>query len=58
MDKRVVLAVAGSGKTTSIINDLQTDSRALIITYTINNVENIKKRIIRKFGLIPNGIKV
>ena len=58
MDKRVILAVAGSGKTTSIINSLQADSRALIITYTINNVENIKNRIIRKFGLIPNGIKV
>ena len=58
MDKRVVLAVAGSGKTTSIINSLQTDSRALIITYTVNNVENIKNRIIRKFGLIPNGIKI
>lgn len=58
MDKRVVLAVAGSGKTTSIINSLQIDSRALIITYTVNNVENIKNRIIRKFGLIPNGIKI
>ncbi|WP_367111140.1 DNA helicase UvrD [uncultured Psychrobacter sp.] len=58
MDKRVVLAVAGSGKTTSIINSLQNDSRALIITYTINNVENIKNRIIKKFGLIPNGIKI
>ena len=58
MDKRVVLAVAGSGKTQYIIDRLNEDSRALIVTYTINNTENLKKRILRRFGFMPKGIRV
>lgn len=58
MDKRVVLAVAGSGKTQYIIDKLNEDSRALIITYTINNTANIKKRILKKFGHLPDGVRV
>lgn len=58
MDKRVVFAVAGSGKTSHIINDLKTDSKTLILTYTENNLLNIKNRILQKFGKIPVGIKV
>ncbi|MGR3972699.1 DNA helicase UvrD [Shewanella sp. 1180_01] len=58
MDKRIVLAVAGSGKTQYIIDKLNDDSRALIVTYTINNTENLKRRILKKFGYIPNGIRV
>lgn len=58
MDKRVVLAVAGSGKTQHIIDKLNEDSRALIVTYTVNNTANIKKRILKKFGHMPNGVRV
>ncbi|HHF2858974.1 TPA: DNA helicase UvrD [Vibrio diabolicus] len=58
MDKRVIFAVAGSGKTSNIIDNLNEDSRTLIITYTENNFKNIKKRIAAKFGYIPNGIKI
>jgi len=58
MVKRVVLAVAGSGKTKTIIDKLELDSRALIVTYTINNTSNLKRRIIEKFGFIPSGIRV
>lgn len=58
MAKRVVLAVAGAGKTKLIIDQLELDSRALIITYTINNTLNIKRRIIDKFGFIPKGVRV
>lgn len=58
MAKRVVLAVAGAGKTKLIIDQLELDSRALIITYTINNTLNIKHRIINKFGFIPKGVHV
>ena len=39
MDKRVIFAVAGSGKTTYIINQLNVDSKAIIVTYTINNTK-------------------
>ncbi|MEZ8957187.1 DNA helicase UvrD [Vibrio lentus] len=58
MDKRVVLAVAGSGKTQHIIDKLSIDSRALIVTYTVNNTTNLKKRILNKFGFMPKGVRV
>ncbi|MBY6188457.1 ATP-dependent helicase [Marinobacter hydrocarbonoclasticus] len=58
MDKRVIFAVAGSGKTSHIIEGLRDDSRTLIITYTENNFKNLKNRIFGKFGYIPKGIKV
>lgn len=58
MDKRVVFAVAGSGKTSSIIDKINDDSRCLIITYTDNNTRNLKRRIIRKVGKIPEGVRV
>lgn len=58
MDKRVIFAVAGSGKTSYIIDELNVDSRVLIITYTINNQKNIINKIILKFGFVPNGIKI
>ena len=50
MDKRVIFAVAGSGKTTYIVNSLTTDKRSLIVTYTISNYENLTRRIAKKFG--------
>lgn len=58
MDKRVVFAVAGSGKTSSIIDRVNNDSRCLIITYTDNNTRHLKNRIIQKFGQIPEGVRV
>lgn len=58
MDKRVVLAVAGAGKTTYIIDQLKEDSRALLITYTDNNTRNLKNRVIKKFGYVPESIRV
>ena len=58
MDKRVIFAVAGSGKTTYIVNKLNLKDRALIVTYTNNNVENLRTRIIQKFGYFPRNIKL
>lgn len=58
MDKRVVLAVAGAGKTQHIIDKLDINSRALIVTYTVNNTANLKKRILNKFGVMPKGVRV
>ena len=58
MDKRVIFAVAGSGKTTYIINQLDLANSSLIVTYTNNNVENIRNSIIKKFGYFPNNIKL
>ncbi len=57
MDKKLILAVAGSGKTTLLLNKLNDKDRFLIVTYTRNNYEDIKKSIINKFSYIPSNIK-
>ena len=53
MDKRIIHAVAGSGKTRYIIESLDLDTRIAIITYTITNQIELKNRIIKKFGRLP-----
>jgi DNA helicase-2/ATP-dependent DNA helicase PcrA len=58
VDKRVIFAVAGSGKTSAIIDSISEDSRCLIVTYTDNNTEQLKNRIVSKFGCIPSGVRV
>lgn len=58
MDKRVIFSVAGSGKTTHIINSLDLESRFLLVTYTNNNVHNLKTGILKKFGHFPDNIKL
>ena len=58
MDKQVIFAVAGSGKTTHIINALNLDKRFLLITYTNNNVRNLRTGILKKFGYFPDNIKL
>lgn len=56
MDKKVIFAVAGSGKTTYIIKQLNLDKRSLIITYTINNIRNLRDGILKKFEYFPDNI--
>lgn len=58
MDKRVIFAVAGSGKTTHIIDNLNLENKFLLITYTINNVHNLRTGILKKFGYFPENIKL
>lgn len=58
MDKRVVFAVAGSGKTSSIIDLLNNESCCLIVTYTDNNTRHLRNRVIKKLGNIPSGIRI
>lgn len=58
MDKRLILAVAGSGKTTYIINQLDLDRNHLIITYTINNITNLRDKIIKRWGYFPQNIRL
>lgn len=59
MDKRVIFAVAGSGKTSYIIDNLSLDKKSLIITYTTNNFSNIKKKILEKFnGEFPSNVSL
>lgn len=56
MDRRLILAVAGSGKTTFLIDTLDVEKRFLIVTYTDNNVAHIRRCIINKFGYMPLNI--
>lgn len=58
MDKVIVFSVAGSGKSTKIIDYIEGDSRSIVITYTENNAISLKKRIVRKFGTMPEGVRV
>jgi DNA helicase-2/ATP-dependent DNA helicase PcrA len=58
MDKKVIFAVAGSGKTRSVLNSLDLEQRALVITYTNNNLANLKNGVLKKWDYIPSNIKV
>lgn len=53
MVKKLIHAVAGSGKTRTIIENLDPQKRNLLITYTDNNQRVLKDRIIAKFGYMP-----
>lgn len=57
MDKRVIFAVAGSGKTTYIVNSLSKDKRSLIVTYTNSNYDNLVRKISdRHDGTWPENV--
>ena len=58
MAKYLILAVAGSGKTSHLVNNLDLGNRFLLITYTINNLANLRRKVIEKFGYIPTNIKI
>lgn len=58
MDKRIIFAVAGSGKTSLIIEKLTLEKRNLLITYTENNFINLRSKIINKFGYFPDNIQL
>lgn len=51
-----MLAVAGAGKTTHLVKSLDENERFLIVTYTTNNVENIRRKIIQRFTYFPPNI--
>ncbi len=58
-NNRLFIAAAGSGKTTFLIDDaLQQGGRVLISTYTQANEAEIKKKIIKIVGCIPENIIV
>ncbi len=50
MDKRVIFAVAGSGKTSHIVRSLTADKRFLIVTYTNGNFDNLTRKISAQYG--------
>ena len=58
MDKRIILAVAGSGKTTYLVEQVPSDKRSLILTYTTSNIKNLRDMIISQFGGFPKNIRL
>lgn len=58
MDKRMILAVAGAGKTYYICNHLNVDDKNLILTYTNENVNNIIAELYKTYSEIPEKTSV
>ena len=59
MDKKIVLATAGAGKTYYIANHFRDNERVLLISYTRANVENIRREIEKRYdGKVPKNITV
>ena len=56
MDKSVILAVAGSGTTSRLVESLDEERRFLIVTYTELNHDNLRRKIIQLFGYFPANI--
>jgi DNA helicase II / ATP-dependent DNA helicase PcrA len=58
-ENRLIIAAAGSGKTTYLVNEaLKQDGRVLILTYTLSNEDVIKKRLFQKAGCTPKNITI
>ncbi|GHV41788.1 hypothetical protein AGMMS49546_18490 [Spirochaetia bacterium] len=63
MNNKFIIAAAGSGKTTYLISEAMDvinsgNRNVLITTYTENNAEEIKKKIIGKYKYIPSQITI
>jgi len=58
MGKKVMLAVAGAGKTYHICHAIDKEKRNLILAYTHENIDNIVKELIDAHGSIPKRTTV
>lgn len=56
MAKQLVLAVAGSGKTTKILNSISPEKRSLIVTYTNENLRSLESSLVAKYGHVPDNV--
>ena len=53
MDKTIVLAVAGAGKTYNICERVNINKKNLILAFTNENIKNIKNEMNKQYGEIP-----
>lgn len=53
MAKRVILAVAGAGKTYHICHEIDPAKRNLILAFTHENIYNIQKELCDAHGCVP-----
>lgn len=60
LKNKLIIAAAGSGKTTHLVNESLSikNENVLITTFTIQNENGIKSKIIEKLGFIPRNIIV
>jgi len=60
MKNKLIIAAAGSGKTTFIVNQalINTDFNILIVTFTENNEKAIRNKIVQLNGHIPKNITI
>lgn len=56
MAKELVLAVAGSGKTTKILASVAAEKRSLIVTYTNENLRSLEAALRNDTGAVPKNI--
>jgi DNA helicase-2/ATP-dependent DNA helicase PcrA len=56
----IIVAAAGSGKTTYIVRDAlkHPDENSIVVTYTQNNLEEVKKKFYEEYGCIPANIEI
>lgn len=59
-DNRIIIAAAGSGKTTTIVTEAlhKPTKQIAIITYTINNANEIRKKFFEINGSIPGHVLI
>ena len=53
MAKKVILAVAGAGKTYHICHKIDLTKKNLILAYTHGNIHNIQKELCHAYGCVP-----
>lgn len=59
-ENRLIIAAAGSGKTTFLVEKAceKNDARILIVTYTIENADEIRRALVKEKGYTPSHIDV
>lgn len=58
MDKSIIFSVAGAGKTYLLVNRTNLNERFLIITYTNSGIKTLREEVIKKYGYVPNNIRI
>lgn len=59
LNNKVIIASAGSGKTTQIVTEsINSSKKILIVTYTNDNLEEIRKKFIEMNGIVPSNVKI
>lgn len=60
LNNRVIISAAGSGKTTTIVKEAISNPhhKIAVMTYTLNNVNEIRQKFYKLHGSIPNNVTI